>query len=486
MVIGITACSRAGKSGVDELRYGFTTEPVTFDPLNPANTADGRSILFNVFEGLVKPDTQGKLQPCIAESWEIEQGGLLYVFKIRAGVPFHDGSILNPADVKFSLETAAAFGFYGLENIDTITLQNNNMLVIKLHKSDPEFLPYLTVGIVKAGNNEREKKISGTGPFLISNYRAQHNLVLRKFDKYWQKQLPYLKKITIVIFNDYDALITALRAGSIDGTYLTGAMAAQLNREEIDLFHSYSASVQLLALNNGIPELQNPDVRRAISYGINIQGIIDSAFFGRGEPSGSPIIPGLTEYYMKSLNYSYDPQKAQTLLKEAGFLESKKLSLEITVPSNYTMHVDTAQVIAQQLTQIGIDVKIKPVDWASWLSDVYQKRYYQATIISLDSPNVSPRSFLSRYQSNAGDNFINFKNADYDRVYNELLVEVDDIQRKNLYLEAQKIIVNEAASVYIQDIVYYKAFQKGRFAGVLNYPLYVIDFSTIYRIEKES
>jgi peptide/nickel transport system substrate-binding protein len=66
-----------------ELRYGFTTEPVTFDPLNPANTADGRSILFNVFEGLVKPDTEGRLLPCIAEAWTIEQDGLIYDFKLR-------------------------------------------------------------------------------------------------------------------------------------------------------------------------------------------------------------------------------------------------------------------------------------------------------------------------------------------------------------------------------------------------------------------
>jgi peptide/nickel transport system substrate-binding protein len=116
---------------------------------------------------------------------------------------------------------------------------------------------------------------------------------------------------------------------------------------------------------------------------------------------------------------------------------------------------------------------------------VYRDRQYQATIISLDSPSVSPRSFLSRYHSDNGENFINFVNPGFDRVYDALLVETDNTRRVSLYRKAQELIAAEAASVYIQDILYYKAFQKGRFAGALNYPLYVTDFSTIYGAEKE-
>ena len=106
---------------------------------------------------------------------------------------------------------------------------------------------------------------------------------------------------------------------------------------------------------------------------------------------------------------------------------------------------------------------------------------YQATIISLDANNVSPRSFLSRYHSDAGDNFINFKNPSYDRVYSAALVENDERQRISLYKEAQRIISENAASVYIQDILGFRAFAGGRFGGVVNYPLYIIDFASMYR-----
>jgi peptide/nickel transport system substrate-binding protein len=479
-----TSCSGRGKGSSNELRFGFTSEPSTLDPLNPGNTADGRSILFNVFEGLVKPDTEGTLQPCIAESWTIDENGLVYNFKLRENMRFHDGSLLDSADVKFSLDTATSAGFDGLTMIKEVTAPDAHHVTVILKSPDHEFLPYLSIAVVRAGNNEREKNVIGTGPFFIESYAAQQNLVMRKFDGYWQRDLPRLDKVTIVFFANSDALMLALRGGSIDGANITGAPAAQLDHRYFDIVHSYSAAVQVLALNNAFPSLDDLRVRKAINYGIDVQGIINAAFFGVGEVSGSPIIPGLSAYYEKSLSYPYDPDAARALLAEAGYGEGRRLALEITVPSNYIMHVDTAQVIVSQLEKIGIDAGIKLIDWESWISDVYLKRQYQATIISLDSPNVSPRSFLSRYQSEAGDNFMNFADKNFDDVYNAVLTESSDAGRIRLYKEAQRVIASNAASVYIQDIIYYKAFRGGAFAGAVNYPLYVVDFSTIHGIQK--
>jgi peptide/nickel transport system substrate-binding protein len=145
------------------------------------------------------------------------------------------------------------------------------------------------------------------------------------------------------------------------------------------------------------------------------------------------------------------------------------------------MHVDTAQVAVNQLAKVGINATIRLVDWATWLSDIYRGRKYEATIISFDSNTVSPRGFLSRYRSDSGSNFIGFKSADYDRAYDAAQKETDDRRRAAFYQEAQKAISDAAASVYIQDIQSFKVFPKGRYGGVVNYPLYVFDFSTIYR-----
>ena len=469
-----------------ELRYGITTEPATLDPLSPSNTADGRSILFNVFEGLVKPDTAGRLLPCLAESVVVDDAadepGRVYRFSLRKGVRFHDGSPLTAADVAFSLNTAQAEGFIGFGAIEKIEIIGDDIRLI-LKRPDPDFLPYLTVGIVKNGSSGREKKAIGTGPYCIESYAIQQSMVLAKFPGYWQKNVPNLDKITIVFFADSDALVLGLHGGSIDGAGLPGSLAQQLAPERFDIVPGYSAMVQLLALNNAAPPLDDVRIRQAINYSIDIKAIIDTAFYGKGEPSGSPVIPGLAAYYEPSLAdpYPLNREKALSLLSEAGYGEGgRKLSLEITVPSSYTMHIDTAQVIADQLAKTGIDATIQMVDWAAWLSDVYRGRRYQATVISLDSPYVSPRGFLSRYHSADSGNFINFTNADFDRIYGMILAEADEGKRITLYREAQRVISANAASVYIQDIVGFKAFRSGIYGGVLNYPLYVIDFASMY------
>jgi peptide/nickel transport system substrate-binding protein len=481
----LPSCVKQADKTASELRYGFTSEPTTLDPLSPANTADGRIILFNVFEGLVKPDTEGRLQGAIAEDWAIEQNGLVYTFKLRENVLFHDGAILTAADVKFSLDTAIEAKFNGLSQIDSVVISpDNSKISVILKAPDQDFLPYLTVGIVRDGNNDRERTIIGTGPFLIESYTRQQNLVLRKFNDYWNKELPHLEKVTIVFFGNNDAQMVALRGGSIDGASITGSMAAQLNPRFFDIINSFSAAVQLLALNNTAAPLDDIRVRTALNYGINVDDIIKMAFFGVGVPSGSPLIPGLSVYYEPNLTYQYQPDTAKSLLSQAGFGENNRLPLEITVPSNYTMHVDTAQVIANQLALIGVDVSIKLVDWNTWLSEVYTGKRYQATIISLDSANVSARSFLSRYQTGASGNFINFSSAEFDRVYNTILNESDYTNRIRLYREAQRVIAHEAASVFIQDILYFKAFRSDTYGGILNYPLYVIDFASIYGVKK--
>jgi peptide/nickel transport system substrate-binding protein len=467
-------------AGGGEIRFGYTTEPATLDPLNASNTADGRSILFNVFEGLMKPDVSGGLEAALAESYAVEEDGRVYVFTLRQGVKFHDGSDMMPEDVEFSLKTAVETKFAGLDQIAAVEITGDRKVRVVLKSPDVEYLTNLTVGIVPRNNPDREKRAIGTGPFIIESYTPQQSLVMVKNPHYWKKGIPHLDKVTYVFLADSDALLLALQGGNVDAGSITGSLLEQLNPDMFTFVPDPSNSVQLLALNNAVGPLNDVRVRQALNYAVNRQEIIDVAFYGHGEPSGSALIPGLSRYYESSLKspYPQDIAKAKSLLADAGY--GQGFSLEITVPSNYTMHVDTAQVIVNQLAKIGVAARIKLVEWPTWLSNVYQGRQYEATIISVDAPTISPRGFLARYHSANRSNFVNFKSFAYDQVYDAALTEFDEQKRIELYKRAQRILSTEAASVYIQDIIGFRVFPRNT-RGFASYPLYVLDFAGIYR-----
>ena len=322
-----TSCARreAGQVGpATEMRYGFLSEPATLDPLSPSNTADGRNILFNVFEGLVKPDTEGRHRLALAESYSIEEMGRVYNFRLRENVLFHDGSPLTPADVRFTLETAAAAGLVGLDAIESVETPGDRLVRITLRYPDPDFLPNLTVGIVRYGSADRDGNAVGTGPFRVESYTVQQSLVLRRFEYYWQEGLPHLDKVTIVFLADHNAMFLALQGGGIDGATFTGGIIQQIDPARFDITPVYSAMVQRLVLNNAAPPLDDVRVRRALNHGIDTREIIDLAFFGYGRLVGGPVISGLAAYYEPSLvnAYPYDPEMARALLAEAGFGEA--------------------------------------------------------------------------------------------------------------------------------------------------------------------
>jgi len=485
-LIAIAGCSPQNSEGQadsdgGELYYGFSSEPATLNPLSSGNTADGRSILFNVFEGLVKSDTGGNLQMALASSVDIGEGGKIYDFTLREGIKFHNGADLKPADVKYSLEEAAKSGLTGLDQIVDINAEGNHV-TLTLAEPNTFFLSYLTIGVVPEGYTDFENAPVGTGPFKIESYTPQQSLVLVKNPDYWQSGLPHLDKVIIQFFTDTTALTSALQSGAIGGATVTYASWEQLSDSVYTLSEAQSASVQLLALNNAVAPFDNIQVRQALNYAIDVDGIIDSAFYGYGTKTRSPVIPGLKTFHDSSIDaaYPYDLDKANQLLTEAGYGDG--FDLTITVPSNYTMHVDTAQVLVNQLAKVNINVKIEQVDWATWLSNVYQGRQYEATIISLDGA-LAPSSFLSRYRSESSSNFVNYNNPAYDEVYAAALAELDDAKRVELYNSCQQILSDDAVSVYIQDISSLRVLDKN-FEGMVDYPLYVFDFSTIQKVSE--
>lgn len=462
-----------------EIVLGSATELNNFDPFTSI-TADVRSVNFNIFEGLVKVEPDGNFAPAIASEYKISEDGMTYTFTLREGVKFHNGKEVTQEDVLYSIQKAIDKSVSGYDQIKSFEINEAGQLVIQLKEKNVNFIPYLTQAIVPKDYEEHALKPIGTGPYKFTEYAEQDHITLEKNQDYWGKG-GYLDKVTVKFAASQADLLILFEAGTIDGFSATAATANQLNENNVNLYITNTNAVQLLALNNNFKPFQDIRVRKAMNYAVSADEIIDIAFYGHGTKIGSGLIPALEKYYNDSLVdvYKQDLDKAKELLKEAGYEDG--FSFTITVPSVYQAHIDTAEVIVNELAQVGIRAEIKQVDWATWLEKVYKGREYEATVISLDGSLAYPTAFLSRYRSDAPNNFINFKSEDYDKVYAQAVDTSDEDERIRLFKEAQKVLSDEAASVFIQDIADFMVYNK-KFAGYVNYPLYATDYSAIYQV----
>lgn len=475
---GSTKNSSEGESG-GSFTYGIQTEPDSLDPYKAA-AADSKKILYNIFEGLVGVDTEGNIVPKVAEEYKVSDDAKTYSFKLRDGIKFHNGQAVTSEDVKYSIEQVINQKLEGFSNIDKVEVKDDKNIEIILKESSPEFLSYLTVAIIPKDYTEESTKPIGTGAFKFESYDPQQSLVLVKNDDYWQENMPSLDKVTFKFEADTNALLLDLQAGSIDAASITNDMAKQLNINKYDLVSQSSNAVQQLNLNNNYEPLKNVKVRQAISYAVDSSDINKTVNYGEGTVVGTPVVPGFKKYFNDTLNSVYDKDidKAKSLLKEAGY--ENGFDLEITVPSNYTVHVDTAQIIVNELKEIGINASIRQVDWATWLTQVHKNREYQATVISTTANNLNINSFLGRYVSSSSKNYVNYNSAEYDKVYNEAVTALDEDKRIELALELQKMLSDDAASVYIQDINDVTAINK-KFTGLTYYPIYAFDAAAIHK-----
>lgn len=484
LTIALCGCAGGKAGNSSEITIGI---PQDIDGLDPhdAVAAGTKEVLFNVFEGLVKPDSDGNLVPAVAESYELSEDGSKITFKIRKNVKFHDGSTVTAEDVKYSLDKCADAGsgaplVPAFSNIASVNIVDADTVEVVLVQPDTGFISYMTSAITPAANADKEDTDPiGTGPYKYVSWAPQESFVVEKFNDYWGTPAN-IENVTFKICANPDTLVTDLEGGSIDMVArLTSAQAAELAQNpDFEVLEGTMNLVQALYLNNQTAPFDDVRVRQALCYAVDAQEIMDYVSDGKGTKIGSSMFPAFGKYYMEELNdtYTKDLDKAKELLKEAGYEDG--FTFTIKVPSNYTQHVDTAQVIEQQLKEIGVTAKIELIEWDTWLSDVYSGRKFDATVIGVDASSLTADALLSRFESSASNNFINFNDADYDKAYANALASTNDEEKTGFYKECEVILNKQAANVYIQDLPEFVGINK-KYTGYTFYPLYVQDIAKL-------
>lgn len=460
------------------------------DSLDPhkATAAGTKEVLFNVFEGLVKPDENGNLINAIAKEYSVSEDGLEYTFKLREGVKFHNGNLVTAEDVKYSLERVSGLLdgtplLSTLKVVEAVNIIDDNTVQVKIGSANAELIYSFTTAIIPAGSGEDENASPiGTGPFSFVSYTPGESFVIKKNENYWQEGLPFLDDVTFKIVAGSDAALLELQGGTIDiYAYLTESQASVLEGQ-FQIKSSASDVVQALFLNNAVAPLDDVRVRQAICYALDLDSLNDFVSGGISTPIASAMLPTLTDYY-KDLTDVYgttaNVEKAKELLTEAGYADG--IELEIAIPSNYEFHMQTGEVVVEQLKAAGIKATIKPLEWESWLSDVYNGRQYQATISGITC-DMTPGYLLNRFQSSSKKNFINYTNEEYDELYLKAQAELDLAKKAEYYGELQTLLTNEAGSAFLQVPANTTAIAK-HLEGYKFYPVYVQDMSTVYSLK---
>lgn len=459
------------------------------DSLDPYQlTAAGtREVLFNIYEGLVKANASGAYVPAVASDSSVSEDGLTYTFPLREGVLFHNGQSVTPDDVVYSFETCAETTVdtalaAALSAVQDISAEGSTV-TITLDEPNPDFLSYVgMVSIVPAGYDEQSTSPVGTGPFRFVSRSVQENLIMENFADYWGEKA-YLDKVTFKIFEDANALMSALGAESVDmAVHLTIDQVNTLSTSAYTTLEGTMNLVQALYLNHAEAPFDNEKVRQAMCYAVDVDEILSLTSEGHGAKLGTSIYPAFTKYFDESLNdaYPHDVEKAKQLLAEAGYEDG--FDMTITVPSNYTPHMNVAQVLVQQLEQVGITATLEPVEWETWLSRVYAGRDFESTVLGFDAATLSAGALLNRWTSDDENNMINYDNPDYDKLMEQAAVTTDDAKQTDLYKQAAKLLSDTAANVYIQDLADFVVLKNG-LEGYQFYPLYVMDLSTVHYVQ---
>lgn len=468
-----------GREATNSVIVGITQDIDSLDPHN-ATSAGTREVLFNMYEGLVKATPEGEIEAAVASEFEVSEDATYITFKLRDGITFCDGTPITVSDVKYSIERYAGIQGEGsaFSILKDIVTSEDGTIVVNLSEPNTEFVYELTCAILPEANeaNVNSNPI-GSGPFMYDTFIPGEKLVIKKNPNYWKEGCPYLDEVTFKIVADTDVAVTQLNAGTLDIVqYLTSDQVMTLN----DNFYIMDGSinyVQGMFLNNAVAPFNDPLVRQAIYYAVDRQKISDMLFGGKSHIIGTNMIPAATKYYNADTEttYTYDPEKAKELLKQAGY--ENGFTFTIQVPNNYPPHKGTAEIIADCLADVGITAKINEIEFTSWLSDVYKGKQYEATVVAVDG-RLAPYTWFAKNESTGTNNFTNYSNPQYDEIFAKAKAAIDPEEKVGYYKQLQQILADDAASIYVQDPANQVAIRNS-LTGYVFYPVSAQDMSVI-------
>jgi peptide/nickel transport system substrate-binding protein len=378
---------------------GITRDATVMNPLVDTGSTQKR-IRDLMYQALLGVDLKGNLQPALAESWDISKDGKLYTLRLRRGVKFHNGQEMTANDAKFAVDYSmnpknGARGFAELNLVERADARDKYTLDIHMKRAAPGFIYALarieTFSVIPKesvgeGNRSPAKFPPGTGPFKFVEWQPQQRIVFERFDDYWGHKA-FVDRAILRIIGDTTVSFTALQAGDIDMTerapyeWIKEIRAGKV--KAIGFVESRYSAGRAIEFNVADPPFNNKKLRLAVAHAINRREILQAAYFGFGEPSDQYYPKGHRWYIEGVATPTYDLNKAQALLKEAGY---KGDPIEMLGSMGGTQETEIAAVQAQ-LKKIGMNIKIQMAERGS---NLQMRRKGQYAFKLSGDPGVNP------------------------------------------------------------------------------------------------
>ncbi|MHB8647001.1 MAG: ABC transporter substrate-binding protein [Thermomicrobiales bacterium] len=444
------------------------------DPQTHGGTI-AESRLRHIYEPLVKVERDGKtLTPALATAWKQLDTNTLQ-FTLRQNVTFHNGEPFNADTVKYSINrpldpknNAALRTTYS--TIDRVDVVDKYTVNIHTAQPDPALLLKMTGfsmvqvsptwteangvgGVMKEGN--------GTGPYKFKSWSPGQDLVVEAFDGYWGNK-PVIKNVRMKTISEPATRVAALRSGDVN-------IAKDMPPEEVAGINSGGRQTARSVASNRIPfyimEIRKPPtdnqkVRQAINYAVDWDSIIQGILLGNGTRVATVLAPWHVGFDPTLKPYPYDPDKAKSLLVEAGVPNGVDLNIWF-LQGRYMKDSEVAQAVAQQLTKVGIRTKPNLLDpnlfsqknlakqldglmfasWGNWIFDADNTLY----------PNFS-KAVRDTINKGQGQSSYPYFNEQFDTLISQARVEVDPTKRNQLYAQAQKVFFDDGACLFMYQL----------------------------------
>lgn len=492
LLLSLSSCSRTFGTQPGVVNFLIETMPTNLDPRIGTDAVSQRLDSL-IFSSLVELDAQRIPRGDLAEKWETPDP-VTYIFHLRSGVKFHDGRQLTSADVKYTFDsildrsiTSPKRGSLAL--IQSIDAPDASTVIFHLKEPYAGFLWEIArpaIGIVPAGSGvDFSGRLTGTGPFRFVSAEQDDNVILDSNRDYFGGA-PQISRVQFRVVPEAIVRALELRKGSADVEVnsLTADMIPVLRQQPtLDVTDNPGTNYQYLAFNLENATLAKREVRQALAYATNRDEIIKYLYRGQARPADGPLPNSSWGYDPDIRKYEYNPQQAEQLLDAAGFPRQPamggmriKLSLKTTTEESSRL---LATVLQEQWRKVGIDLDVRPLEFATLFSDMARGSFEIFTLRWIGANN-DPDTFFeyvfdSRKIPPSGANRGHYRNPEVDALLDRARVESDREKRRELFSKVQKIIAEDLpyVSLWFMDNV---SVHRKRISGVQLSPTGDYDF----------